>query len=356
MAPRVGNLARAAALGFALLSGCALSSTGTNPPENGLGRDMPPGTSRPDPAAVAQSLPPDWSIREPAPGDPAVKQVHYPEGQHDHDGVPGHGSGEAAGDAKEGKTPGTDGDEPGNVLEFQLTARTEPPLVQALRCYMEHRPAEALELLKSYDRVNQDMLLCLLPLAARLTEVPAVQVKPEEAAAWVDQLHSLVGPLQERAPLKIEKMCFCQWIKQFGRFEPQPDNAPVYQAGSGGRPGALVLVYAEVRNFASQRKGPLYETRLASWAEFYDYDGKKVGPRLDFGDEPDLSRSPRQDYFITYRFSVPHELQPGRYVLHIYVQDRLAPESRPVEHSLDFQVVAGGAGHGSRGEPSVAAK
>src|SRR5712692_10111771 len=143
MAPRVGNLARAAALGFALLSGCALPSTGNSPQGNGPGRDVFPKASRPG-AADAQILPPDWSIREPAPVDPAVKQVHYPEGAHDQGGMPPRGPGDAAAqDSGDGKKPGPDGAEPGSLPEFQLTTRTEPPLVQALRCYLEHKPAEA---------------------------------------------------------------------------------------------------------------------------------------------------------------------------------------------------------------------
>jgi hypothetical protein len=357
MGSRVGNLARAATVGLALLSGCALFSTGNSPLANGPGRDVLPKASRPG-ADEAQVLPADWSIREPAQVDTAVKQVHYPEGAHDPGSTPPRGPGDAAvEDTGEGKKPGPEGAEPGSLPEFQLAARTEPPLVQALRCYLEHKPAEAPELLKNYDDTSREMLQCLLSLAARLTEAPADQARPEDAAAWVEQLHGLEGTLQRRTPLRIEKMCFCRSIKQFGGFEPLPENPPVFQAGTGGRPGELIQVYAEVRNFVSRQEGPLHITRLRSWAEFCDYDGKQVGPVLNFEDKPDLSRSPRLDYFINYRFGVPPELRPGSYILRIYVQDLDDPAKRlPAVRSLDFRVAAGGSGHGSPGEPSVAAK
>jgi hypothetical protein len=222
---------------------------------------------------------------------------------------------------------------------------------------MEHKPADASEALKRYDATSREMMECLLSLAARLTETPADQAKPEDAGAWAEQLRGVEGTLQRQAPLRIEKICFCRSIKQFGSFEPLAQNLPEFQAGSGTRPGELVQVYAEVRNFVSKQEGPLYRTQLRSWAEFYDYDGKQVGPLLNFGNKPDLSRSPRQDYFINYRFSVPPELQPGgTYILRIYVQDENESLKRPpIKRSLDFRVVAGGAAHGSRGEP-VAAK
>jgi hypothetical protein len=187
------------------------------------------------------------------------------------------------------------------------------------------------------------MLLCLLPLMTRLVEVRAEQAEPKEAAAWVEDLHSLEGRLQRLAPLRIEKMCFCQSIKQFGGYVPLPETPPVFRASSKVAQGDLIQVYAEVRNFTSKREGQEIVTQLASWGEVYDYQGNKVevDPPLEFGSKPDRSRSPRQDYFINYRFSVPRGLGDGPYTLRIYVKDLLAPKDRPpAQRSLEFRVAA----------------
>ena len=53
----------------------------------------------------------------------------------------------------------------------------------------------------------------------------------------LDGLHSLELPLQKRAPLRIEKMCFCRGIQDFGRYAPIADGQAAFEAGSAGRDG-----------------------------------------------------------------------------------------------------------------------
>lgn len=43
----------------------------------------------------------------------------------------------------------------------------EPPLVGALRAYMEERPERAIELLRALDRPNQELVLSVMPLLVR---------------------------------------------------------------------------------------------------------------------------------------------------------------------------------------------
>src|SRR5262249_22125880 len=91
------------------------------------------------------------------------------------------------------------------AADAEPASAPEEPLITALRSFLQKRPTEAVETLKRYDAASQEMLLCLLPLAVRLTEGNVEQARPQEADALVEQLHSLALPLRARAPLHIEK-------------------------------------------------------------------------------------------------------------------------------------------------------
>src|SRR5207248_8575554 len=91
--------------------------------------------------------------------------------------------------------------------------KPEEPLVTALRCYLNKHPADALEALKRYDKPNQDVLIGLVPLAARLTERNVTDATPQDLAHLLDRINNAVTPLRPRAALDIEKICFCREIK-----------------------------------------------------------------------------------------------------------------------------------------------
>jgi hypothetical protein len=213
----------------------------------------------------------------------------------------------------------------------------EPALVQAVRCFLDKRPEDALARLKGYAAPNQEMLLSLLPLAIRLTEGSLDQASPQETAVILDECNSALAPLRSRAPLTIDAMCFCRRIKAFGVYDPfEPDHA--------FQPGDQVDLYVEVGNFTSKAvkhpAGPVtHVIDLASSAEIRDYAGNKVWPRrIVFGRQAlDESRTPRRDYFDHYRFAVP-DVAPGAYVLWIDVEDRGTSPPRKARRSLDFHV------------------
>jgi hypothetical protein len=230
--------------------------------------------------------------------------------------------------------------------------------VEALRCYLDKRPADAVTFLNRYDPANQEMLLSLLPLAVRLTESSVDRASPLELTAMIDQLHSLSLPLQRRTPLRIAQLCFCHGIKGFGVYDPVQENQAVFQGGSGGQDGQLVFVYAEIRNFNSELQGALSVTRLKSWLEIRNYENKTVWSVDKFPDErPDVSRTPRQDYFINYKFHVPAHLAPGSYTLVVQVRDELAQPLRPpAMRTLEFRVIASGAAQAPRGGQGMASR
>jgi hypothetical protein len=210
----------------------------------------------------------------------------------------------------------------------------EPPLLAALRCCLDKRPADAVGRLAGYEKTNQELLLCVLSLAARLTEG---RLQPQDIAVLLEELNSMMVALRSQATLTIEKLCFCRRILTFGIYDPWP-------ADHCFRPGQYVYIYAEVRNFATRKVdyGPAqtrHVVELASSAEIEDYAGHKVWPEeiVFHRQKPDESRTPRLDYFDNYHFVVP-DLPPGAYKLWIQIEDLGTRPPRRARRSLDFYV------------------
>ncbi|MFL5244725.1 MAG: hypothetical protein ACJ8FY_21695 [Gemmataceae bacterium] len=235
----------------------------------------------------------------------------------------------------------------------------EEPLLTAMRCLLDKHPVEALEQIRHYDKSNQELLMHLLPLAVRLTQGSVEDASPTELALVLDQLRGLERPLMAKASLTITKLCLCRGIvDRFGIYEKLPDNYE-FAAGSGDQPGERVLVYVEFRNFMTLPNNANFETRLMSTLEIHDYQGHPVW-RQDFPTPPDRSQTPRQDYFINYKFWVPPHLPPGSYTLWVQVKDvtgqsgKELPGHRVARRSLDFRVTGQGTTRGPRGGSSVA--
>jgi hypothetical protein len=204
----------------------------------------------------------------------------------------------------------------------------DPPLVGAMRCYLNRRPDQALAMMKGLDPLNQEMLLRMLPLAVRMAEAPLGQTDPQQLAADVEQLQSLLMSLRPRAALVVDKLCFCRQVKKFGVYEAL-DERPTFH------PGELVEVYAEVRNVSCERhlsKTGEYLTHMASKVEIRAVDGSF--DRTAKFDKTDPCHTPQYDYYQQYRFSVPS--QPGKYMLRLEVTDQ--PTERKVERTLEFQI------------------
>ncbi|MGE3809513.1 MAG: hypothetical protein AB7K24_33025, partial [Gemmataceae bacterium] len=218
------------------------------------------------------------------------------------------------------------------VQRIATQASRDVPLVEALRFYLDNRSADAVTSLSHYHKDCQEMLLNLLQLAARLTKQNEEGDGAKETAFLLEQLERLEVPLRARAELQVDKICFCRRIETFGVYEPLTADHPF-------RPGELVLVYVELRNFTStrqeQRNDTLYTTHLTGSAEIRDEHGQRVWGQEFRRDRPDQSRTLRHDYFDNYRFCLP-DLRPGLHTLWIKVTD--VPTGRTVERSLDFHV------------------
>jgi hypothetical protein len=184
-------------------------------------------------------------------------------------------------------------------------APEEPLLLRALRCYLNQKPEDAVAMLAPCDHGNQELLLCLMPLLVQLAE--GGKPSPQQTAVTLEELNSLMAPLRTRAPLVIDRMCFCQHIDSFGVYKPLPE-------GHECRSGEMVHVYVEVRD---------------------DHGNKVWGEKKLLRDGPDQSQTLRQDYFDHYRICLP-ELKPGYYTLVIRVKDLAT--NRVARRSLDFRM------------------
>jgi hypothetical protein len=217
-------------------------------------------------------------------------------------------------------------------------------VVVALRSLMAKSLPEAIRPLERCDKANQQALLTLLPLIARLGESSLDQMKPREIANYLDQLETLSRDLRPRAALDLGQVCFCQSVRGYGVINRLPPEY-AFQAGRDGNLGESMTLYVEVKNFASQPVGPVYETRLAAKVAMFDAQGKPVWDYL-FPAKPDSSVSPRHDYFFFLSFYLPANLTPGRYTLRLNVSDQTglagpqAPPHRIAQRTLQFDVTS----------------
>jgi hypothetical protein len=232
---------------------------------------------------------------------------------------------------------------PGPRIEAPLAPRD--PVVEALDCILRGKHKEALAHLRKYDQTTQELFLRLLPLMAQLHHKSFENLAPNEVAVLNEQVKSLLASLRPRLELEIDKMCFCEWVREYGVYKPLPEGH-VFQASNPARPGDLVQLYAELRNFACEPRDDHFETRLASSVEIRDPRNPAAEKlwyfRFDTRKELLQTRSQLTDYFGNYTFHVPH-LPPGVYLLTLQITDETRPDARRVARkTLEFRVSAAG--------------
>lgn len=209
--------------------------------------------------------------------------------------------------------------------------RTDSPLVAALRCYLNKSPEQAARLLESMDQADRDLLTALLPLAVRLGDGALKSADPQDLAAVVADVQTIIGPLRERAALEVPKLCFCRPVATPARF----GNYDLLEENHLFRPGDVVGLYVEVRNFTSAPHGSDYRTRVQTALEIHNDRGETVW-RCDPPPRSDMSLSPQQDYCHVGRFALPANMPAGAYTLWLKVTDM--PSGRTTRRSLDFRV------------------
>jgi hypothetical protein len=212
------------------------------------------------------------------------------------------------------------------------------PFLLALQEILNDRHQEALRHLQAYDPETQEFYLRILPTLTILARKRVEELTAQEVAALTDQLQNLLATLRPRTELAIDRMCYCEWVKAYGIYQPLPEGH-AFIAPADDRPGEVVRLYAEVRNFASIARNGCYETRLASTIEIRDANGRQVKV-LEFkdGEKPLRSLTRLNDYYNTYTFLVP-PLAPGTYHLILHIADETNPSARRVvQKTLELRV------------------
>jgi hypothetical protein len=208
----------------------------------------------------------------------------------------------------------------------------DPPLVQAVRCLLDKRPAEAVAWLERYDKPSQELLMRFLALAVRLTEEGWQRCDSREASAMLAQLDRVAAPLHRRAPLRIKKMYLCSEVEGYGKYRPWPES-------HGFLPGESVYVYVELQNLADEWQGKAYSFHLLTNIEIRDFNGN-TGWRYSFHDPgPDISLTERHDFYHLCTFHIPKDhprITPGLYTLYVKITDKAT--GREVDRTLDFRV------------------
>lgn len=201
----------------------------------------------------------------------------------------------------------------------------DPPLIAALRAYLDDKPEAAAEALGSFNRTNRELLAQLLPAGVTASRVNFATAGPTEIGALAARLETPLQSLSPRVPLSLTKALFCTKIDGFGRYRAVPDGSPL-------QPGELILVYAELRNVPSivvnaGTPQEHYVTDLRRTLRLRDASGNAV-PLLQADGEygparverrPEETQSPIRDYYVEFRFAVPKK--PGGYTVQVEIHD-----------------------------------
>jgi hypothetical protein len=246
--------------------------------------------------------------------------------------------------SEESSSPAHPPEPPPNIeVHSAPLTRPDAPSVQVLRGLLDHHPEEEInEQLKPYDPATREALLLLLTSVVQLEQDGGIaRISPRDLAAWTHRLNTLTATLHSRSQLILERTCFCSSINNFGDFTPLPAEHSFFY------PGELAHVYVQARNLSSCRRGEKYATALKARLEIYD-ENRREKPVMTWASKPreDISASPRQDYYINFRFPVPPSFPAGLYTLRITVEDwtdappgaKQVPQWRIAHCTLDFRV------------------
>ena len=100
----------------------------------------------------------------------------------------------------------------------------DPPLVAALRAFLEEHPEEAVEHLHDLEASNEELMLQLIPTIVHASRLDIETGSPHQIGMLAEQLERVLDTVAKRSPMIIKKALFCSEAKNFGRYIPFPDN------------------------------------------------------------------------------------------------------------------------------------
>jgi hypothetical protein len=189
-------------------------------------------------------------------------------------------------------------------------------------------PQLAQQVIPDVDPVTQEFWTSLMWGLSSYFDSENLPDPSERAALSLQQLRSAELHLQKSARLEVRSLSFCDKIDGFGMFHPFERDI--------FRPGQPVLVYAEIRNFTTEPgNNGHYRTVLRSTIEILRGSGELVERKV-FEPTEDLCRSPRSDYFHSYKLDLPSHLTPGPHTARVTLEDELS--GRIASATLEFLV------------------
>jgi len=214
-------------------------------------------------------------------------------------------------------------------------------LVRALEEYLEHHNDEARSVLKRYPIEDQEFLLAVVPMLARIELGEAWStLTPAQRLASLEILRDLARRQSKSAPLVLTKVMFLDHLDErdmphFGEVKARANNI--------FRPGDWVYLYYEVLNLVDHLgEDDLYHVRLTITVQLCSQDGATaLGDTKEFPYTKDSKRSgsisQRTDFAFPAYFTVPIKAAPGSYQLNLTVTDM--ETGRQAKSSLQLQVV-----------------
>jgi hypothetical protein len=222
---------------------------------------------------------------------------------------------------------------PGASPELQREYLRKHINLRLLRLVADQR-AEAQAPIPGLDPVDQEFWNSVFWGLSNYLDNEGLVDPTERAAATAAQFQAAARHLQSTARLELKSVAFCHRIDGFGAFERFERDE--FQAG------VPVLVYAEVRNFSSEpTTDGRYLTTLRSTVDIVRVGigvGVQQAPvdRMTFEPTEDRSRSPRTDFYNSYKINLPATLPPGPYQMRLTVEDESS--GKIATQTLNFSI------------------
>jgi len=138
----------------------------------------------------------------------------------------------------------------------------------------------------------------------------------DRATMAVEKIGEALQNLRTQAELVVGNAAFCEKVVRFGKYTPQADIVFT--------PGAKSLIYCELDNVRNEpADGEQFRTLIGISVAVYDEQRRKVRSYPQETAEY-LCRRPMTDYFLSYKFAMPTNMDAGPHVLKIMVEDKLA--------------------------------
>jgi len=147
----------------------------------------------------------------------------------------------------------------------------------------------------------------------------------DEGAALAEAKR-IAAMLRQEVTLEIRNPAFVTAVSGFGAYTPA--EMPL-------RAGDPAMVYFEVENFTNRETGETFDVLLKVRLDILDASGRLVR-EIDVPAQSYKTRRPLTDYFHAPRLRLPAELNPGRYILKVVVEDKHS--DRFTEERIEFEV------------------